>query len=318
MGIFSKNAIRGAGYWVLQVLRVFTVITLLAATAACWVLMIKVDKGRSFFIFECISLFFTSVISMVLVVSEFPVLSFVKDYFRQAWPVLSEHYGVGWLGAAVMVIGCNILGSLNEPAYDAESLGPHFSSLVLAAGILCLIFGTLNVLGSLVWRHGQDGITSRDIRANGSLAEKHDTLPSSNYSARSASPVYREKSTHKETSRFSRFSIWGKKDLHGGSAGKRSIPTISGPMHTHDSLERNPPPPNYVPSPDPTHYEPKESPVAPGVMRPLTAEHPMMSSKLSVPPPALKPQHTGVSSVYSSDARPKYSDRWSLASYNRF
>ncbi|CEJ92506.1 hypothetical protein VHEMI08156 [[Torrubiella] hemipterigena] len=314
MGIFSKTALRGAGYWVLQALRVFTVISLLAAVASCWVLMIKVDKGRTFFVFECISLFFTSVIAIALIVSEFPMVSFIRNYFRQAWPVLSESYGVGWLGAAMVVIGCNVLGSLNEPGFDPENLGSNFTSLVQAGGILCLIFGALNVLASLIWRDGKEKITSRDIRADGSLAKQRDVLPSS-YSASAASSVHREKQGFRQ----SVFSVFGKRPQNGGAAGKTTIPIISGPIYTHPNPECNNPPPNYaLSSPNPTTVTSgsKESPVVRGVMRPPTAEHPMLSGGLAAPPAALKAQKTGTSSIYSTDGH--YARRYSQVNYKYF
>lgn len=319
MGIFSKTALRGAGYWVLQVLRVFTVIALLAAVASCWVLMIKVDKGRTFFVFECISLFFTSVIALALIISEFPMVSFVRNYFRKAWPVLSDSYGVGWLGAAMVVIGCNVLGSLNEPGFDPENLGSNFTSLVQAGGILCLIFGALNVLASLIWRDGSEKITSRDIRADGSLAKQREVLPSS-YSGSPASSVHREK----QGIRNSVFSMFGKRQQNGAGAAGKTIPIISGPIYTHPNPEcnnhTNNPPPNYaVSSPNPTTVTSgsKESPVVRGVMRPPTAEHPMLSGGLKVPPTvAVKAHKTGTSSIYSTDDH--YTQRYSHVDYKYF
>lgn len=260
LGLFKS--LRGIGFFVLQFLRIASIITLTASAAGCWVLMIKVSKARTYFVFECISLFVTSIISIVLIVSELPMLKSVKTYFRNTWPVLSDSHGVGWLGLAMIVIGCNILGSLNQPAYDHHKLGDHFTSLVIAAGILSLTFGFLNILGSIIWRDGKEGITSRDIRAHGSLAKNRQSLPS--YNASPASSIRNEKGRSKFASMF-----WKK-----GDAGKTfDRPIISGPFQAHQDIERN-------------EVEPdRTSPIAPGVQRPPTAMHPM---------------HTGRSSHYST------------------
>jgi hypothetical protein len=204
LGVNLKS-LRGVGFFVLQALRVATVITLAAAAAACWVLIILVEKDQPYFVFACASLCFTSLVSVALVFSEFPFLESIKSYLKNTWPVLSESHGLGWLGFATIMIGCNVLGSLNQPAYSQKDLGSHFYSLVKAAGILCLTFGGLNVICALTFREGKEGITSRDIRANGSLATQHSNLPS--YSASPASSVRNEKTQSKFLSMF-----WKKPD----------------------------------------------------------------------------------------------------------
>ncbi|KAK3186435.1 hypothetical protein K4F52_004736 [Lecanicillium sp. MT-2017a] len=199
LGVNLKS-LRGVGYFVLQALRVATVITLAAACAACWVLIVKVEKERTYFVFACASLAFTSIVAAILIFSEFPVVGSVKEYFRTTWPVLSESHGLGWLGFATIMIGCNVLGTLNQPGYSKKELGGHFSGLVEAAGILCLTFGGLNILCALVWRDSKESITSRDIRANGNLANQQSKLPS--YSASPSSSLRNEKTQSKFRSMF--------------------------------------------------------------------------------------------------------------------
>ncbi|KJZ78792.1 hypothetical protein HIM_01565 [Hirsutella minnesotensis 3608] len=249
----NMGSLRGAGMVVLQILRACTVITLAAVGASYWVLIVKVDKQRSFFVFECASHFFMSVLCLVLIVAEFPLLGMVKTYFRKTWPVLSEHHGVAWLGIFMAVMACDLLGNLNRKAYDAENLGPDFSKLVLAASVLALTFGFINIACSLVWRDGKEGITSRDIRANGSLADsRRQSLPSYSSTDRASSSLRNEKTRGKFVSMF-----W-KKD-----GPKKDKPTISGPFpaqqdmsHADQDLDRR-------------------SPIVPGLKRPDTALHPM-------------------------------------------
>ncbi|ATY64398.1 hypothetical protein A9K55_004182 [Cordyceps militaris] len=194
-GKLSLGSLHGAGYFVLQGLRVGTVITLVASFAGCWVLIIQVDKYKSFFVFQCLSLFFTSIGCLFLIIAEFPVIKFVRNFYRESWPVLSDSHGLGWMGGIIIIIGCHILGSLNQQGYDTDAFAGHFSKLVLSSGILCIIFGTFNIICALVWRDAKQGITSRDVRSRGSLAADGATLPS--YSASAASSVHNEKTKNK-------------------------------------------------------------------------------------------------------------------------
>ncbi|KAL3962272.1 hypothetical protein ACCO45_003795 [Purpureocillium lilacinum] len=261
----SFGSLRGIGMVVLQALRVLTIVTLAAVGASCWVLIIKVDKGRDTFVFECASHFFTSMLCIVLIVAEAPLLSIIKDYFRSTWPVLSKEHGLGWLGFAMVVIGCNMLGNLNRPAYDPDNMGSEFAKLVLASSILSITFGIINILAALVWRDGKEGITSRDIRSDGSLADSHrEALPDYATSTRTNTSLRNEKTRSKFVSMF-----WKK-----SPDGEKPRPQISGPFQAHHDVER-----------DADVDEDRRSPIVPGLKRPATALHPM---------------HTGRSSLYSA------------------
>ncbi|KAJ6440764.1 PaxB protein [Purpureocillium lavendulum] len=265
--MFGVNfgSLRGIGMVVLQVLRVFTVITLAAVGASCWILIIKVDKGRDTFVFECASHFFTSMLCIVLIVAEFPFIGLVRRYFERTWPVLSPAHGLGWLGFAMAVIGCNMLGNLNRPAYDPDNMGSNFAKLVLASSVLAVTFGVINILCALVWRDGKEGVTSRDIRADGAVANSHQhSLPDYTPSARTNSSLRNEKTRSKFVSMF-----WKK-----GDDGEKTRPHISGPFQAHHDVER-----------DAAVDEDRRSPIVPKLKRPDTALHPM---------------HTGRSSHYST------------------
>lgn len=273
---FNLGSARGIAMVMLQVLRAFTVITLAAVGASCWVLIIAVDKSRDTFVFECASHFFTSVLCVALIVAEFPLIGLVKRYLARTWPVLGDDHGLAWLGLAMVVIGCNMLGNLNRPAYDADTLGPHFSKLVLSSSILAITFGFLNVLSALVWRDAKEGITSRDIRANGSLAgSRRQSLPSY-----SASEHRTDSSLRGEKTRSKFMTMFWKKSSD-ASRSEKPRPQISGPMPVYQ--------PHVERDAAVEDADDRRSPIVPGVRRPDTALHPM-----------LHPTPTGRSSYYST------------------
>ncbi|KAG5944799.1 hypothetical protein E4U53_006820 [Claviceps sorghi] len=260
--LFKPATIKVAGMFVLQILRVFSIITLLAVASSCWVLAIKVNKDRPFFVFECASLAFTSFISVFLLASEVPG-NFIKQYYRQTWPVLSDFHGHLWYGLAMVMLGCNMLGNLNKPANDKENLGSHYFQLVLASSILCLIFGCLYIISSGIWRDGKEGINSRDIRDHGALAKnERETLP--DYSSSTASHSYT--ANNEKTSGKICNALWGKAKKETGES-KPSRPKISGPIPAHKDVERAA-----------GHNDDQRSPIAPNIKRPDDSLHPIHQS----------------------------------------
>lgn len=277
-----KDSIRGPGMIILQVLRAFTIIGLLAAAVASWTLIIKIDTSNGWFFFDAASLFFTSSICAFLIVSELPV---ARGYFRRTWPVLSDDCGLTWLGVAMTVVGCNVLGKLNQSSNTSKKLGLPFWRLVLAAGVLAITFGICNIVCSFIFRDSANGISARIVRSEGSLADSHPRAPSlkEHYSVRSNS-VKSEKGKSKFMSFF-----WGKdkkEKTHGGSP----RPEISGPMpsqmHQQYDVERDPAYSPSVESPSAENWQyDRRSPIAPGVRRPDTALHPMNHDSIRYPEP---------------------------------
>jgi hypothetical protein len=49
------------------------------------------------------------------------------------------------LGAAMLLLGNNVLGNLNKQATSQKSLGLAFWRIVIAAGIVVIIMGTINL-----------------------------------------------------------------------------------------------------------------------------------------------------------------------------
>ncbi|RSM09626.1 hypothetical protein BHE90_002150 [Fusarium euwallaceae] len=264
------SGLRGPGMIFLQILRGFTIIGLLAAVVACWTLIIKIDTSNGWFFFDATSLFFTSSAAVFLIVSELPI---AKSYFRQTWPVLSEHHGLTWLGVAMILIGCNVLGKLNQSANSADNLGLPFWRLVLAAGILSLTFGVVNIIASLIFRDSANGINARIVRIEGELATSRDD-ESFHKPMSSHSSSLNEKPRNKFMSVF-----WKNR----GDENASTRPNISQPIPRDVDIERNAGPHfdhSHI-NGDAEYEEERRSPIVPTVRRPDTALHPMNTGRRS-------------------------------------
>ncbi|KAL7918254.1 hypothetical protein ACQKWADRAFT_304544 [Trichoderma austrokoningii] len=162
-----KEKFRQAGLVVLQALRIPTVGTLLLAAAACWIIIIHIPMKPPYFVFEYFTLFFVSALCCFLAISELAFRTFIKNYFKRTWPVLSEDHGHSWLGIGMIIIGSNLLAMFN---WDLK-IPSVLNSLVYAAGILSFVFGFLNFVVSFIWWSRKEGITSRQVRARGPYAK---------------------------------------------------------------------------------------------------------------------------------------------------
>ncbi|KAF9772271.1 hypothetical protein IL306_010053 [Fusarium sp. DS 682] len=262
----------GLGMIVLQILRAFTIISLLAVGASYWVLIIKIDTSSGWFFFEAVSLAMASSATIFLIISELP---FCKTYFTNNWPTFSDEHGLAWLGVGLIFIGANLLGQLNLPHYGPKELGLPFWRLVVAAGILALTFGVANLICTAIFHGGN--VNARKIRANGSLAaddEESFGKPKSTYSASLANED-QPKST------FKRFFWDRKRDPSPGRQRRRL--NISQPITRDHDIERNAPPPPHYEHQEPSFTsrpshdsgEDRRSPIVPEVRRPDTALHPI-------------------------------------------
>ncbi|KAF4982122.1 hypothetical protein FZEAL_2182 [Fusarium zealandicum] len=264
------EGIRGPGMIFLQGLRAVTLIGLTAAAIACWILLIKIDTSNGFFFFDAASLFFTSSASVFLCISELPI---AQSYFRRTWPVISDEHGLTWLGVAMALIGCNILGKLNQPANSSDKMGLPFWRLVLAAGILVITFGVMNIIASFIFRDGDNGINARIVRAEGSLAQAREEDSFSKPSlSRSGSMDEKPKSA------FVSF-FWKKRSAK--TSPPTSRPNISQPMPRDHDIERNAPP-HYNQSESEDEWDQdRRSPIVPEIRRPDTALHPIHTGRTS-------------------------------------
>jgi hypothetical protein len=279
--MFSFNSERkaGPGYIVLNIIRVLNIITLLMVAASSWVMIVMTVKTSSFFFFDGVSHFITFIISTFLIVSE---LNLFKAYFSRQWPLLSPEYGFVFLASTMFALGCNVLGNLNKAATSEENLGKPLRSLVIAAGILAMIFGVANFVATFFFCDSKLGITGRQVRSDGATttngSTKSNLSVSSGSMRRPPSPILPSYNTTTEERRKSRFPFKLPIRMSG----------ISRPIQN-----------------DPEQFskwESRTSPVAPEVQRPPTALHPAY-------------QHGGGADTLAPPAAPyPASSRYSVAS----
>ncbi|KAK4454980.1 hypothetical protein QBC34DRAFT_341474 [Podospora aff. communis PSN243] len=163
----ANSKVRGSGHLVLNGLRALTLIGLGTVMVACWAMIVMSGITGHFQFFDTISHFFIFGISVFLVISE---VNLFKAYFENNWPVLSPTHSLAWLGLALLIIGCSIMGDLVKPAYSQENLGLPIWRLVIASAILSIAFGVFNMIVSVIFRDGKNRITARMIRTDGNLA----------------------------------------------------------------------------------------------------------------------------------------------------
>ena len=275
----ANSKVRGSGHLVLNALRALTIIGLGTVMVACWAMIVLSGITRRFDFFDTISHFFVFGISVFLVISE---VNLFKNYFESNWPVLSPSHSLAWLGLALVIIGCQIMGDLVKPAYSQENLGLPVWRLIISSAILSITFGVFNMAASVIFRDGKQGITARRIRSDGNLAtpvykdtpydvSSYASYPThrDDYSQRSGSvrQNQRQQEPEQEISRPSAARrithMFNPKNLNF----RKSKLQISSPMPLggHHDVERGG-------SSD--HLDDRASPIIPAVQRPPTALHP--------------------------------------------
>ncbi|KAK0706843.1 hypothetical protein B0T26DRAFT_476330 [Lasiosphaeria miniovina] len=260
----ENSKVRGSGHLILNAIRALTIVTLGTVMVASWAMIVLSGITAHFDFFDMISHFFIFVICIFLVISE---LGLFKRFFEKNWPVLSPSHSLMWLGLAILIIGCQLLADLTKPAYTLGNLGLSMYRLVLASGILCLIFGISNILVSIIFRDGTRDITARQIRSHGNLAgleanskEYYDNMShQDSYSQRSNSHSYRQ--AEEQPSAMRRMTqVFNVKNF------RKSKIAISKPFISEAQaadIERNNSP-----------LASRTSPIVPAVQRPPTALHP--------------------------------------------
>lgn len=282
LGGFVK---RGISMVILQVLRVFTIIGLGTVMAASWALTIKIDTGKPYFVFDAASLIFMSGIAFFLAVSELPI---GKRFFETHWPAFSLKHGLGWLGLALLMIGCNILGKLNNSKTQPGDIGLPWWRLVLASGILNLVFGFLNIVATFAlhdWLGGQNVRVIRTIGAAKVDSTKEGSLPYS----RPGSPYSFEKNNKSVGGKILGFAL-DRVRRKAGSSKEAPRPHISHPVSAH----------KYPEADAPSDYDDPEaqtSPIQPGITKPDNAFHPAFWKDQAPRPP---------SSLYSAAHRSRF------------
>jgi hypothetical protein len=61
------------------------------------------------------------------------------------WPLYSQNSGFVSLGITMIILGISILGDLNKEATSEKSLGLAFWRIVISAGIVVTVIGTVNI-----------------------------------------------------------------------------------------------------------------------------------------------------------------------------
>ncbi|KFH48305.1 hypothetical protein ACRE_007570 [Hapsidospora chrysogenum ATCC 11550] len=311
MGFLTGFAQKGVCMILLQVLRVFTLIGLASVMAASWALAIKIDLDKPYFVFDAASLVFMSGIALFLALSELP-FAFCQNFFEMHWPAFSRHSGLGWLGLALIMIGCNTLGKLNNSKTDPEDIGMPWWQLVLASGILNLIFGVFNVVATWALHDYQNGNNVRVIRANGADASAG-TLP------RSIKSEYAGSGSIQAPKKALWKRLW---DRDSGKETTRPKITHYGPeAHTNENIDRaressssapdgyNSPRHEHDTNNNDARSSLQMSPIDPTVPRPRFSQHPIHKSDkrpttfLSVSR-VFRPQSRTASSFYDLPPHP--------------
>ncbi|KAI1842722.1 hypothetical protein JX265_005048 [Neoarthrinium moseri] len=233
---------KGWGFLALNFVRGINIIVLATIAVSSAVLMVvsKMPDGYTFF--SDISLAFLITVCFFLGLSE---LGIWGAFFERNWPAFGPGRGLTWLGFSMIMMGSHTLGKLSDSRNSKENMGVIFWNLCMAAGILALIFGFVNVFMS--WFFGKRlGRNVRVFRQNGATEPEEGWPQSDVYSSHSSGSVRKEKS--RRTTLFG----FGKKK-----------PEISAPIAHHD-MEKGMP------------LESRGSPIAPEIQRPPTLQHPAM------------------------------------------
>ncbi|KAI4212556.1 MAG: hypothetical protein LQ351_004808 [Letrouitia transgressa] len=154
---FFKKPLAGPGYVILNVLRVCNIIGLLAVVVASFSMLVKTFIVSKFFFFDAVSHVVTAALS---------------SYVARNWPLLSPTHGFVTLGFLMIVTGVSVLGNLNKEATSQKSLGTAYWRIVIASGILVIIFGVANIFVSYLFRQKKLGVTARQVRAHGATASQ--------------------------------------------------------------------------------------------------------------------------------------------------
>ncbi|KAJ8610304.1 hypothetical protein MRB53_038600 [Persea americana] len=179
----APKSLAGPGYVILNIIRGINILSLLAIMVADVVLLIKLktqtnvraepDSSTSktnasqFFFFQSLSHVASIGFAALLLISE---CNLFRNYFSTTWPLLSPNHGFVPLGLAIFLLGCYVLGNLNEPELSFDRMGHAYWRIVVGAGIVAMIMGIFNVIASYIFRSTALDVTAREVRAKGAVA----------------------------------------------------------------------------------------------------------------------------------------------------
>ncbi|KAI1107340.1 hypothetical protein F4804DRAFT_329375 [Jackrogersella minutella] len=246
LGVKSRSGFQGSAFIILQVIRGCNLAVLLAVIFVSGIMMYFAKMPNGFQFFNDISLAFVIAVAGLMFWTELPI-GLGKRIIAQNWPVLGEARGFTWLGIAMILMGCHLLGALSNSTYNNKDVPFQVWQAIMGAGIIAIAFGVTNVIASLVFSNRASGVSAREIRNNGA------TTSTVNYTEEYDS--YRSNSIRKEKTKTWFF-------------GKDSKPKISHPITRDVEHGRS----------DDLPIEDRSSPLIPDVKRPPTALHPLYNA----------------------------------------
>jgi len=80
------------------------------------------------------------------------------------WPLYGQNSGFVSLGTTMIILGISILGNLNKEATSQKSLGLAFWRIVIGAGIVVVVIGTVNIFAvCLASRRSSPALTNVSV-----------------------------------------------------------------------------------------------------------------------------------------------------------
>jgi hypothetical protein len=267
---------KGLGFIALNVVRAINMIVLATIAVSSAVLMVVAKMPNGFTFFSDVSLTFLITVCFFLGLSEIGIW---QNWFARHWPAFGPERGLTWLGFSMLMMGSHTLGKLSDDRYSTDKMGNIFWNVCLAAGILAIIFGFVNVFMSW-WFGRRQGLSVRKLRSDGKMEPIEPFPDDTNASSRSNS-VPQEKTKS--------MLPWR----------KSKKPQISHPISDTTCYDEEKGAP----------LEDRGSPIAPGIQRPLTNLHPMYNhlgpstdriyTSHEIPPPVHHANHRPTPSQYS-------------------
>ncbi|KAI1397794.1 hypothetical protein F4819DRAFT_64798 [Hypoxylon fuscum] len=248
MGVKTGSRFQGSAFIVLQVIRCCNVAALLAVILVSGIMMYFAKMPNGFQFFNDISLAFVIAVAGLLLYTELP-LKYGKQVIGKNWPAFSDSRGFTWLGIAMVLMGCHLLGALSNNTYNNKDVPFQVWQAIMGSGIIAIAFGITNIIASLIFSNKANGVSAREVRNDG--ATTRDVNFTEEYES------YRSNSIKKEKKPRAR-STW-----FFGKGGNK--PKISGPI-THDV--------EYGRPSDELPIDDRSSPIIPDMKRPPTALHP--------------------------------------------
>jgi len=256
----SSSGFQGSGYIYLNIVRALNIIILQFVAAACMLMIVFAKMPNGYTFFADVSIFFIVCACFLLTWSELPI-KYGKSWIANHFPVISEGFGFTWFGVTMFVMGCHTIGALSHEPFTPATIGMPIWQVIIAAGILAMFAGVLNIVSSLVFKNKEAGVTAREVRNYGATTADSIAWASEHNSQRSHS-IHNEKvrpvQPQSQPSRLNRLTgVFTKKKFE-----------ISGPIGPvqHDGAGAHG---------DTFPVNERGSPIVPGLDRPPTALHPL-------------------------------------------